>query len=131
MINIEYRDGLLFTSLEIEFRGSRKIIDNIVIDTGAAETILSPDAVEDIDLFAESDDFVHSFYGVGGSLHNFFSKSVDSVLLGTARLEEIKLDFGMIDPHGHINGLLGLDILIKFNAIIDLKRFTLSLDNLE
>jgi hypothetical protein len=46
-------------------------------DTGAAETILSPDAVDDIGLFAESDDFVHSFYGIGGSLHNFFSKSVD------------------------------------------------------
>ncbi|MFC7147816.1 hypothetical protein [Cohnella cellulosilytica] len=64
----------MFTSIEIEFRGSRKIIDNIVIDTGAAETILSPDVVEDIGLFAVSDDYVHSFYGVGGSLHNFFFK---------------------------------------------------------
>ncbi|WP_206108494.1 hypothetical protein [Paenibacillus thiaminolyticus] len=65
MISIEYKDGLLFTSLEIEFKGARKIVDNMVIDTGAAETILTPDAVEDIGLFAVSSDYVHSFYGVG------------------------------------------------------------------
>ncbi len=41
MIKIEYKDGLLFTSLEIFFRGSSLVIDNIVIDTGAAETIIS------------------------------------------------------------------------------------------
>ena len=131
MINIEYRDGLLFTTLEIEFRGTRKIIDNIVVDTGAAETILSPDAVEDIGLFAELDDFVHSFYGVGGSLHNFFSKSVDRLLLGDAHLNKIKLDFGMIDPHGNINGLLGLDVLIQLKASIQLQNFTLHINSSE
>lgn len=40
MISLEYKDGLLFTSLEIEFKGARKIVDNMVIDPGAAETIL-------------------------------------------------------------------------------------------
>ena len=63
--------------MEIFFRGKAIVIDNIVIDTGAAETILSPDVVEEIYLFAELDDFVHSFYGVGGSMHNYFSKQVD------------------------------------------------------
>lgn len=48
MINITFRDGLLFTSLEIFFRGKSIVIDKIVIDTGAAETILSPDVVEEI-----------------------------------------------------------------------------------
>jgi|GEM_PF-6600949 len=47
MINIEFRGGLLFTSMEVIFRGRRLMIDNIAIDTGAAESILSPDAVEE------------------------------------------------------------------------------------
>jgi hypothetical protein len=46
MINIEFRDGLLFTSIKIDFRGKRLWLDNVVIDTGASESILSPDAVE-------------------------------------------------------------------------------------
>ncbi|TBL80099.1 hypothetical protein [Paenibacillus thalictri] len=74
MINIVYKDGLLITSIEILFRGNSIVIENVVIDTGASETILSPDVVEEIGIFAELDDYIHSFYGVGGSLHNFFSK---------------------------------------------------------
>lgn len=56
MINIEFRDGLLFISIEIIFRGKRLVVDNIVIDTGAAKSILSPDTVEEIGILAELDD---------------------------------------------------------------------------
>lgn len=127
-MNMKFQDGLLFTSIQVSFRGSTKVIGNIVIDTGAAETIISPDAVEDIGIFAELEDSVNSFYGVGGSLHNFFSKNVEKVKLGEVSLEEVKMDFGVIDPKGYINGLLGLDLLMKLGAVIDLKKLSLTLD---
>ncbi len=38
-MQIEYRDGLLFTLIEIVYRGRSKLIDNMVIDTGAAKNI--------------------------------------------------------------------------------------------
>lgn len=127
-MNMKFQDGLLFTSIQISFRGKTKIIKNIVIDTGTAETLISPDAVEDIGIFAELEDSVNSFYGVGGSLHNFFSKNVKQVKLGEDSLEDVKIDFGVIDPNGTINGLLGLDLLIKLGAVIDLKKLSLTLD---
>lgn len=127
-MKIEFRDGLLFTSIQISFRGSSKVIENIVIDTGAAESIISPDAVEDIGIFAEPEDSVNSFYGVGGSLHNFFSKNVEHIKLGRYILDETKMDFGVIDPKGDINGLLGLDLLIKLGAVINLKNLSLIFD---
>lgn len=127
-MNMKFQDGLLFTSIQISFRGSTKVIENIVIDTGAAETIISPDAVEDIGIFAELEDSVNSFYGVGGSLHNFFTKNVVKVKLGEVSLEEVKMDFGVIDPQGYINGLLGLDLLMKLGAVIDLRRLSITLD---
>lgn len=65
-MNIEFRDGLLFTSIQITYRGNSKTINNIVIDTGAAETIISTDAVDDIGVYAESGDKIITFYGVGG-----------------------------------------------------------------
>ena len=46
-MNMKFQDGLLFTSIQISFRGRTKVIENIVIDTGAAETTISPDAVEE------------------------------------------------------------------------------------
>ena len=127
-MNMKFQDGLLFTSIQVSFRGSTKVIENIVIDTGTAETIISPGAVEDIGIFAELEDSVNSFYGVGGSLHNFFSKNVEKVKLGEVSLEEVKIDFGVIDPKGYINGLLGLDLLMKLGAVIDLKKLSLTLD---
>lgn len=121
-MKIQFQDGLLFASIQISFRGTTRVIDNIVIDTGAAESIISPDAVEDIGIFAEPEDNVNSFYGVGGSLHNFFSKNVDEIKLGQVKLDKVKMDFGVIDPKGYINGLLGLDLLIKIGAVINLKK---------
>ena len=50
-MKIEFRDGLLFTFLEIKYKGKSKIIDNIVMDTGAAGSIISPDAVDDIGIY--------------------------------------------------------------------------------
>jgi hypothetical protein len=108
--------------MKLIFRGKSKIIKNVVIDTGAAETIISPDAVGDLGIYAELNDTVNSFYGVGGSLHNFFSKNIDSLEMDTFELKDVKLDFGIIDPRGEINGLIGLDLLIKVGAVIDLKN---------
>ncbi|KJR45476.1 hypothetical protein UF75_4152 [Desulfosporosinus sp. I2] len=90
-MNMKFQDGLLFTSIQLSFRGNTKVIENIVIDTGAAETIISPDAVEDIGIFAELEDNVNSFYGVGGSLvKELFEEplsmaaSIDSISMSTA-----------------------------------------------
>ncbi|MDD4049359.1 MAG: aspartyl protease family protein [Clostridia bacterium] len=90
--------------------------------------MISPDIVENIGIVAEISDRVSSYYGVGGSLHSFFSKEVDEINIGKVKLKDIKLDFGIIDPQGEINGLLGLDLLMKLGAILDLKRLVLTVD---
>lgn len=35
-MKFEYRNGLLFTSIQLSYKGKTKTIDNIVIDTGAS-----------------------------------------------------------------------------------------------
>ena len=128
-MEVEYKGGLLFTSIGISFRGNSKIIHNIVIDTGAAESIISPDVVEDIEIFAEQEDSINSFYAAGGSLHNYFSKKVQEVSLGKVGLNDVRMDFGVIDPKGYINGLLGLDLLMKIGAVIDLSRLSITVNS--
>ncbi len=116
-MKITYRDGLLFTSLILEYKGKTKEIHNIVIDTGAAETILSPDAVEEIGIYAEMGDRIVSYTGVGGSIHTSFVKTIDSIYIENKALEKFDIDFGIIDPKGEINGLLGLDILMVMESL--------------
>jgi len=127
-MEVRYEGGLLFTTINLTFREKSKEIDNIVVDTGAAESIISPDVVEDLGIFAEQDDSINSFYAAGGSLHNYFTKRVQEITLGGVGLKEVTMDFGVIDPKGNINGLLGLDLLIKIGAIIDLKNLTITVN---
>ncbi|OGO79748.1 MAG: aspartyl protease [Clostridiales bacterium GWC2_40_7] len=125
-MKLELRNGLLFTSLKVNYLGHKKVINNIVLDTGAIETLISPDTVMDIGIEAFNSDSVNSYYGIGGDLHSFFSKTVDSIEIDNIKIDGIKLDFGIIDPQGDINGLLGLDILLKLEAQIDLKELTVN-----
>ena len=128
MIQIELKNGLLFTTIKLNYRGGSKEINNVVIDTGAAETIITPDAVEEIGLIVEREDIVNSFYGVGGSLHSFFIKKVDQIYIGNRALSGIEIDFGLVDPKGSINGLLGLDLLTQIGAVIDIKHLELRME---
>jgi len=108
MMKIDYREGLLFANVEFCYKGRKKNIDNVVIDTGASKTIISPDAVEDIGIYAESGDKIVILKGVGGSEHYSFVKTIDSLRIGSFLINSIEIDFGIIDLEGKINGLLGL-----------------------
>ncbi|HIW33159.1 MAG TPA: retropepsin-like domain-containing protein [Candidatus Paenibacillus intestinavium] len=63
-MQIEYRDGLLFTSIEINYLGRTKTIDNIVIDTGASHTLLSQDVVDDLGIKVSAEDEIVTSYGI-------------------------------------------------------------------
>ena len=96
-MKIAYRDGLIFTSIQISYKGNSKIVNNVVIDTGAAGSIISPDAVDDIGIYAELGDRIMEYYGAGESTHNAFIKTLDEIKLGTESNKNIEIDFGLID----------------------------------
>lgn len=109
--------------MEISYKGKTKIIDKLVIDTGAAHTLISSDIVEDIGIYFENGDPLVSSYGIGGEEYSF-RKLVDYIKLSSHEIPEIKLDFGNLDEWG-INGLIGLDILMNGKFIIDLEKLEL------
>lgn len=111
-MRIEYRGGLIYTSVEISYNGNTKTIDNVVIDTGAAGSIISPDAVDDIGIYAELGDRIMEYYGVGGSSHIAYIKRINEIKLGSQVIKDIEID---------------LDILINVGAIIDLKNFNIDI----
>ena len=122
-MKVEYRDGLLFTTIEIMQDGKRKEIDNIVIDTGASHTVISQGCVDDIGIGFTCKEEIVTSYGVGGKEHAFI-KQVDEIKIGKSKFIDFKLDFcGQI--YEDINGLLGLDILLEAGFIIDLNTLVI------
>ncbi|THF83333.1 aspartyl protease family protein [Cohnella fermenti] len=65
-MDLDYVGGLLFSSITIMHRGKTMIIPNVVIDTGAAESILSIDAVEELFNDYEPEDQLRFMTGIGG-----------------------------------------------------------------
>jgi len=123
-MNIHFKNGLLYTSLEVTYNGKSKLINDVIIDTGAAHSIICPDAVEDLDFVWSSNDILVTMYGIGGEQYAY-RKEIESVKFGQCSVKEYKLDFGYMDDNGTIQGLLGLDLLMKMGIVIDLKTLNL------
>ena len=124
-MRIEYRDGLLFTSIEITYRGKTKQISNVVIDTGASHSLLTQDCVDEIGIRVSGEDEIVTSYGIGGKEHSFVKK-VDKVKVGEYCINNCSLDFTSY-IYEDINGLLGLDMLLNAGFIIDLEKLNMYL----
>ena len=113
-------DGLLCTDISITFGEKTKVLNNIVIDTGAVQSIINSLVVEDLDIVPRFLDELSTTIGIGGEM-SFFSKLIDEVKISDKVFKSIEMDFGEIDSKGEIMGLIGLDILEKLRAVIDIE----------
>ncbi len=121
---IDYRDGLLFTTLKLAYQGKIGIVKNVIIDTGASHSILSPDSVRELGMEYDDEDQIVTSFGLGGRQYAFVKK-VERVEFGPFRVNSCNMDFCVIDQTGRVNGLLGLDLLSSVGAVIDLKNMLL------
>ncbi|WP_151735387.1 retropepsin-like aspartic protease [Paenibacillus tengchongensis] len=123
-MKIDYVDGLLQTSLTLIYKGQPLTIDKLVIDTGASHTLISADAVADVGVFFENGDEIVTAFGIGGE-ESCFRKAFDSIQLGDINIKNVKLDVGSLHEKLAINGLFGLDLLMKANMVLDLAELVM------
>ena len=119
-IDISFDGQLIYASLKLVYKGTSKVINKLVVDTGAANTLIALDKVEDIKLSYEDEDFITTFYGVSGP-GDSFEKILDYVEFGSKRFSGYKVDFGSFSGGYDINGLIGLDLLKDAGVTIDLQ----------
>lgn len=121
-MRIEYIDNLLQTSMTIRYKGRSLTIDHLVIDTGAAHTLLSSDLAAQIGIHFENGDKLVRSFGIGGDEYSF-RKLIDQAQLGDYIMNNTYVDFGVFhDDIDQINGLIGLDVLKSGNMIIDMHQ---------
>lgn len=125
MVNLQYKKGLLYTSIELKSEGKSIIVEDVIIDTGAFHTIIATEYLEEMNIPLSDDDELVKATGYGGMVSYSIRKRLDGIRCGNLVLTDIKLDFGTIDPQDRVNGLIGLDFLIGSKAIIDLVDLTL------
>lgn len=121
MANLEYKHGLLYTTLTIKHEEKEVVVNDVIVDTGASHSIISPVFLEMLDTEIALDDEIVNAYGLGRGMCSSLRKTIDKVSCSDIYLTDFKIDFGEIDPQDRVNGLLGLDFLKKANTVIDLE----------
>lgn len=118
-MKLQYKDGLLFTSIRINYNGMTVELNNVVVDTGASYCIIEPSAIEDLEIILTKEDEVETFYGVNG-FFNYVRRTVDNITIGNTSIGNVNIYIGSVGED--IDGLLGLDVLKSSGAIIDLSN---------
>ena len=118
-MRLTLREDLIVVSVTVAYQGREVEVPDMVVDTGSATTMLSSDAVAQIGIVPELHDVLHVVRGVGGA-EVVFSRRVDRLQVGPRAVEQFEIEVGGIDDAFDINGILGLDFLLRTGAIINL-----------
>jgi hypothetical protein len=119
-MRLSLKDDLPFISINLSFAGQTAKIEDILVDTGSASTILAADAVSVIQLTPQPTDELRIIRGVGGT-EIVFSRVVDFVAVSDMIVPSFEIEVGGMDYGFPVNGILGMDFLNKTGAIINLR----------
>lgn len=87
-------DGLICTDVEVYFEGKKKLLKNVVIDTGAVQSILNHSFVLDIDINPKYVDEFRMTYGIGGEM-DYLSRKIDKIEISEFEFTDLEIDFGL------------------------------------
>ena len=103
MVKLKYRYGLPFCSISLVYNNKEMKLDNVLVDTGSGGTLLKMDKVEEIGVVIEEDDTIETIEGVGG-IEFVYKKNMDKLVIGDIKVENFKVEIGVMDYGFDING---------------------------
>lgn len=113
-------DNLPFATITVAYMGNAIDINNVLVDTGSGTTILAADIVSSIQITPSPEDTLYTIRGVGGN-EVVFSRHVDCLKMDDRSISDFEIEIGGMDYGFEINGVLGMDFLIRAGAIINLR----------
>lgn len=123
-MQLALRSELAFVTAQLTFRGVSIAIPDVLVDTGAASTVLNADLVAEAHVFLEPSDRLRMLRGVGGR-EFVFVRRVDRLAIGDCGLDDFEVEVGEMDYGFEIGGILGMDFLRAAGATINLRELTL------
>lgn len=120
-MQLSLKYDLPFVTVEIAYKDQRTEIPHVLVDTGSGSTVMSADMVAKAGIFPSPEDVLYNIRGVGGN-EAVFSRKVDFLQIGERRMAAFEIEIGGMDYGFEINGILGMDFLLKAGAIINLQE---------
>ncbi|HET7506592.1 MAG TPA: retropepsin-like aspartic protease [Kofleriaceae bacterium] len=118
------RHELAFITATLTYRGSTIEIPDVLIDTGAASTVIDADHAAVAGIYPEATDRLRRLRGVGGYEH-VFVRTIDRFAVGDHGLDGFEIEIGELDYGFRFGGILGMDFLCAARATLDLGALTI------
>jgi len=113
-----FQHDLAFITATLTYSDSSIEIPNVLVDTGAASTVIDADLAATAGIYVRPDDRLRRLRGVGGHEHVFIRR-VDRFAIGMHGIDQFDLEIGEMDYGFEIGGILGMDFLVASCAVID------------
>jgi predicted aspartyl protease len=123
-VQLILRGELAFVTASLTFRGKTVPVPDVLVDTGAASTVINADLAADAGVYLEAGDRLRMLRGVGGREY-VFVRRVDRFAVGERGLDDFELEIGELDYGFELGGILGMDFLRAAHAVVDLGRLTI------
>ena len=123
-MQLTLRHDLAFVTATLTYRGATVSVPDLLVDTGAASTVINADLAADAGVFLEPRDRLRTLRGVGGREY-VFVRDVDRLAIGEHGLDGFEVEIGELDYGLEIGGILGMDFLCAAGAVVDLDRLTI------
>lgn len=120
MIKLRYEYGLIFCSLDISINNQEMHLNNVLIDTGSATTLINSDH-----MIIDGTEILENAYGIGG-YEAILQKHLDIFRVNNFDIANFDISLGNMDYGIDIDLLIGLDVLKALNADINIKDMTLT-----
>lgn len=103
MYPLKFKNGLLYADITIVHEDKTIWINDVIIDTGASHSIILPDFLYGNDIGFDDNDELVVMSGIGGAEASAVRKKIDIISIGNISVEDIVIDFGVVDPKDRID----------------------------
>jgi hypothetical protein len=123
-MKIEIQNGLPFVRATITHAGKQLRLNNVLVDTGSASTIFATDQLLSLGVHYAPEDEVHRIRGVGGT-EFVFARQIASLAVEDLQTDDFTVEIGLMDYGFVVDGIIGMDFLLRVGAVIDLKQMAI------
>ncbi|MGZ8217849.1 hypothetical protein [Methylomagnum sp.] len=123
-MKFEWRNGLIWVTVEIVYEGQHITINDCIVDTGSVSTAID---IERINFNYQKPASIRRLIGIGCGIQEVLSQRIDGFIIDGKTLADIDIEFGDIRNEFGINGFIGTNVLSKFNVSINFEAQTLQL----
>ena len=117
-------DGLAFVAVTLQANGQVLSLEHVLLDTSSAGTVFKTDALELMGILPLPGDPLRLLRSIGGD-EAVIEKSIGALQVGTLVVTPFTIQIDAVDYGIAMDGILGLDFLLRARAVIDLSAMQL------